>query len=192
MKFRISDFGFRIFVAIAIAALLPHSAFSSGKKERVAKSAPSFVATVNGHSISVTFVFGKFDPKQRVVTKRIQKNDAGETYEEVLVNGKPVCGLDNAAPSPNLSETIEKIVLRWDGKLVPVPESLFDHVVSPHQGTELDGKNGGLVFVPDPRGIAIAILLDVGDGGGANRIAWMLRKDGKHRILNYRFLEFSN
>ena len=186
MKFPISDFRFQILAAIAIAALFPYSTFAAGKKEGAVEPAPSFVATVNGHSISVHFVYGKFDPKKRVVTRRPQKASTGGTYEHVLVNGRPVFGTDNNAPTDR--ETIEKIVLRWDGKLVPVPESLYDFVVAPHNGTNLD--EGGVVFVPDPRGTAIAILMDVGDGGGSDRIVWMLRKDGKHRRLDGTFLFF--
>ena len=180
--------------------LLLHTSFSAEKGSRSKSPAPSLVATINGHTIRVQFVFGRFDPKKRVVTKRIEKPDVGQTYEQILVNGKPVLGLDNDDPTrgtgdkdePRPFKTIEKILLHWDGKRVAVPSSLYDHIVMPGTDTSLrDGEQPDVMFVPDPAGEALVVTMRVGDGGGTNRIIWLLRKDGKHRILKDEFFELS-
>ena len=192
MRFRISDFGFRIFATIAIATLLPHASFGAEKKDRSAHSGPSFAATVNGHAISIEFNFGKFDPKKRVVTKRKAKTDAGEPYEQILLNGKPILGTDNADPRQvwrdKAAEVIEQIRITWDGVPVKVPSTLFDHVVAPHKDTSFaNGQKPHVFFLADPSGEALIVEMMVGDGGGLDMIHWLFRRDGNHKILDRMF-----
>ena len=192
MSFRISDFGFRIFAVIAIAVLLPYASFGAEKKKRGEHSASSFVATVNGHTISVEFVFGKLDPKKRVVTKRNAKTDAGETYEQILLNGKPILGTDNDDPRKvwrdKAVEVIEEIRIVWDGVRIKVPPTLFDHIVAPHKDTGFaNGQKPHVFFLPEPSGEALIVEMMVGDGGGLDMIHWLFRRDGEHKILNKMF-----
>ena len=192
MSFRISDFGFRIFAAIAVAMLLSHPSFGAEKKERNAHSGPSFAATVNGHTISIEFDFGILDSKKRVVTKRKAKTGAGEAYDQILLNGKPILGTDNSDPRQvwrdKAVEVIEGIRITWDGVLVKVAPNLFDHIVAPHKDTSFaNGQKPHVLFLTDPSGEALIVEMMVGDGGGLDMIHWLFRSDGKHKILNRMF-----
>ena len=189
---RFAGIRFSIFAVVSLAMLLPHASFSAEKKSRVKSSAPSFVASVNGHTISVEFVFGKFDPKKRAVTKRKTPNGAGGTYDRVLINGKPVVGTDNEDPRrvwPGKAvEVIEEICIMWDGKAVKVPANLFDHVVAPRKETAFaNDHQPNLLFSPEPSGEAVIVGMIAGEGAGTDSVHWLFRKDGNHKVLGKMF-----
>jgi hypothetical protein len=164
-------------ITLLLALLLPSSAKEAPK--------PLFAATVNGQSISLNITAGKFNPRQRKVSKR-----KGPDGPIVLLNGKPIVGTDNSEPPLGLSKranvVIERIDLVWNGKPVAVPTSLFDHILFPSLETTSNSIGGvpELIFSLDPLGDWLIVQMKVGEGAGAAVAYWMLRSDGKHTLLS--------
>ena len=175
-----------------VALLLPCVSSGAGKNAQNDQPAPFFAGTINGHAIRVEFVFGKFDPKKRVVTKRKASNGNSGTYDLVLVNGKPVLGTDNLEPRTvwprKAVEVIEEIRLTWDGKVSKVPAALFDHIFAPQKKTGFArGERPDVTVSPEPSGEAMIVEMIVGEGAGTDRIHWLFRMNGSHQILNQSF-----
>lgn len=84
----------QILTGMLCCCLLTLHADAEGKPPK-----PVFAAHVNGHSIEVYFTYGHFDPKKRKVEVRLSRHDSGKTFEEVLIQGKPVLGTDNRDPA---------------------------------------------------------------------------------------------
>lgn len=162
-------------------------AFQVGAKAPASK--PVFSGTVNGHSIEIFIRYGTLDPKKRKVESREAKQGNGETYQQWMLQGKPVLGTNNSDPSIGSGEgkpfdTIDSITLLWDGKKREVPQELFDHIVLPHRSTSLKDGHAGIYFRIDPSGEAIIVDMGVGDGGGSSGISWLFTKDGTYKILH--------
>ena len=180
------------FAAIMVALLVPCVSSGAGKNTQSDQSAPSFAGTINGHTIQVEFVFGKFDPKKRAVTKRKGSNGAGETSEYFLINGKRAVGVDNQDPRRGSGhkavEVIKEIRITWGGKPIKVPEALFDHVIAPDKETNFaKGQKPRVLFSPEPSGEALIVEMMAGEGSAVDWIYWLFRKDGHHEILGKMF-----
>lgn len=156
---------------------------------------PVFSAVVNGHSIQVHMTYGFLDPKTRKIEKREVKTDSG-VQEKWFLQNKAVLGTDNTDPAksdyndpPKPPDIIESITITWDGKVQIIPPALFDHIVNPHRGTNLDKSLAGLMFLVDPDGDTILIDMGIGDGGAATGITWRFSNDGSSAILPFTLTE---
>ena len=156
---------------------------------------PVFSAVVNGHSIQVRMTYAVLDPKTRKIEKREVKTESG-VHDQWFLQDKAVLGTDNTDPAkggnndpPKLPDVIESITITWDGKVQIIPPALFDHIVNPHRGTNLNKSLAGLMFLVDPDGDTILIDMGIGDGGAATGITWRFSKDGSSTILPFTLTE---
>lgn len=147
---------------------------------------PILWTIVNGHSVYIDIKLGKFDPKKRTILARQGKG--GTKY---LVNGKPIVGTGNSEPvgiSRRSDVVIDHMSLRWDDRVVPVSTELFDHVFFPSLRTSFSrGNPPDLMFSVDPAGEAMIVRMKVGQGPQSHYVNWLLRRNGKHQLLDDSF-----
>jgi len=147
---------------------------------------PILWTIVNGHTVYIDIKLGKFDPKKHPIAT--QQYPGGS---RIVVSGKPIVGTTNsklAQLSRRSDAVIDRISLRWDDRVVPVSTELFDHVFFPSLRTSFSrGNPPDLMFSVDPAGEAMIVRMKAGQGPQSQYVNWLLRRNGKHQLIDDSF-----
>lgn len=156
-----------IFHLLLLLALLSQACLAQDK--------PTFQGSIAGREIKVYLTDQDFSPANH----RIEYKEGAYGARTLFIDGHQPVGSDNLIPK----KSWKRFSVRWDDVEVPVPPSLYERFYQPN--IDLNAlKHRTLMFVVDPLGEWIQVIMNGSDGGGAYLVGWELRRDGKHRQID--------
>ena len=127
--------------------------------------------TITDKAISVTLTQQKFDKTKHKITKRRHKE-----YNELIIDGKKIYGLDNDEFLPE--DHYKSITVTINGKNVPLPKSAYDDLYEVAMYTD----NNAVYY--DKEEDTIYIIAHKGSGAFSYEVCWQIVKgEYKTRII---------
>ena len=131
--------------------------------------------TITDKAISVTLTQQKFDKTKHKITKRRHKE-----YNELIIDGKKIYGLDNDEFLPE--DHYKSITVTINGKNVPIPKSAYDDLYEVAMYTD----NNAVYY--DKEEDTIYIIAHNGSGAFSYEVCWQIVKgEYKTRIVGEPF-----
>ena len=131
--------------------------------------------TITDKAISVTLTQQKFDKTKHKITKKRHKE-----YNELIIDGKKIYGLDNDEFLPE--DHYKSITVTINGKNVPIPKSAYDDLYEVAMYTD----NNAVYYDKDED--TIYIIAHNGSGAFSYEVCWQIvRGEYKTRIVGEPF-----
>lgn len=141
----------------------------------LAEDKPTLECSVKNRAIKVYLVDQDFNAAEH----RIEYKEGAYGSKTLFIDGHQPIGSDNLIPK----KSWKKFTVSWDGVEMPVLPSLYESRY--HPNIDLNAlKHRNLVFIVDPLGEWVQVIMNGSDGGGAYLAGWELRRDGKHREID--------
>ena len=141
----------------------------------LAQGEPTFQGSIAGRTIKVYLSEQDFVPAEH----RIEYKEGAYGPQTLFIDGHQPAGSDNLMPK----KSWKRFSILWDDVEVPVPRSLYERYY--HPNIDADAlRHRNLVFIVDPLGEWIQIIMRGSDGGGAYLTGWELRRDGNHQQID--------
>ena len=127
--------------------------------------------TIAGKGISVTLTKQPFDKTKHKITKKRHKE-----YNELIIDGKKIYGLDNDEFLPK--DHYKSITVTINGKDVPIPKSAYDDLY------QIFYFSSSVYY--DKEAEAIYILAHNSENALAYEVCWQIVKgEYKGRVIGY-------
>jgi hypothetical protein len=141
----------------------------------VAKDKPTLKCSVSNRLIEVHLVDQDFNAADH----KIEYKEGGYGPKTLFIDGHQPIGTDNSIPE----KSWKKFAVSWDGVEMQVTPSLYKNHF--HPNINLNSlKHRNLVFIVDPLGNWVQVIMRGSDGAGAYLAGWELRRDGMHREID--------
>jgi hypothetical protein len=144
-------------------------------QECLAEDKPTFECVVENRAIKIYLTDQDFNAAEH----RIEYKEGAFGQKTLFIDGHQPIGSDNLIPK----KSWKRFTVFWNGVEIPVLPSLYESCY--HPNIDLNAlTHRNLVFVVDPLGEWIQVIMNGSDGGGAYLAGWELRHDGKHSEID--------